>query len=92
MTSSDNVVPDRRLRPEQAPAAEPAKDRLLAGAPTGARAFWAFAHGMVLLELAGRFPPDADLDTTWRVGVGAFRPPAPSRWDRRAAAGEREVR
>jgi AcrR family transcriptional regulator len=40
-----------------------------------ARAFWAFAHGMVLLELAGRFPPNADLDTAWQVGINAFRPP-----------------
>jgi len=39
-----------------------------------ARAFWAFAHGMVVLELAGRFPPDADLDTAWQAGVNAFQP------------------
>ena len=38
-----------------------------------ARAFWAFAHGMVVLELAGRFPPDADLDTAWQAGVDAFQ-------------------
>jgi hypothetical protein len=30
---------------------------------------------MTSLELAGRFPPDADLDAAWRVGVEAFRPP-----------------
>jgi AcrR family transcriptional regulator len=39
-----------------------------------ARAFWAFAHGMVVLELAGRFPPDADLDSAWQAGITAFRP------------------
>ncbi len=44
------------------------------GDPTRARAFWAFGHGMVLLELAGRFPPDADLDAAWRAGVTAFQP------------------
>lgn len=44
-----------------------------AGSPARARAFWAFAHGMVALELAGRFPPDADLDAAWRVGINAFR-------------------
>jgi AcrR family transcriptional regulator len=44
------------------------------GDPARARAFWAFAHGMVLLELAGRFPPDADLDTAWQAGVNAFQP------------------
>ena len=34
-----------------------------------ARALWAFAHGMVALELAQRFPPDADLDTAWTTGI-----------------------
>ena len=34
-----------------------------------ARAAWAFAHGMVMLELADRFPPDADIDRAWRVGI-----------------------
>jgi AcrR family transcriptional regulator len=38
-----------------------------------ARAIWAFAHGMVILELNHRFPPGADLDTTWRKGIDAFR-------------------
>ncbi|MFF9177137.1 TetR-like C-terminal domain-containing protein [Streptomyces sp. NPDC014793] len=28
-----------------------------------ARAAWAFAHGMVILEIHGRFPHDADLET-----------------------------
>jgi hypothetical protein len=27
---------------------------------------------MVILELNGRFPPDADLDAAWRAGVEAF--------------------
>jgi AcrR family transcriptional regulator len=40
--------------------------------PDRARAAWAFAHGMVTLELAGRFPPHADLDAAWRVGLAAF--------------------
>ena len=39
-----------------------------------ARATWAFAHGMVQLELAGRFPPDADLAAAWRTAVEAFGP------------------
>ena len=38
-----------------------------------ARATWAFAHGMTILELNGRFPPDADLDAAWREGIRAFR-------------------
>ncbi len=37
-----------------------------------ARAAWAFAHGMVTLELAGRFPPDADLSRTWRLGIASL--------------------
>jgi AcrR family transcriptional regulator len=37
-----------------------------------ARSFWAFAHGMVVLELDGRFPPGADLDASWRTGCEAF--------------------
>jgi AcrR family transcriptional regulator len=39
-----------------------------------ARAAWAFAHGMTILELDRRFPPDADLDAAWRRGLAAFRP------------------
>jgi AcrR family transcriptional regulator len=38
-----------------------------------ARAAWAFAHGMTILELDGRFPPGADLDAAWRCGLEAFR-------------------
>jgi AcrR family transcriptional regulator len=37
-----------------------------------ARALWALAHGLVSLELAGRFPPGADLDQTWAAAVTAF--------------------
>ncbi len=43
------------------------------GDPDRARAVWAFAHGMVVLELTGRFPPDADLDAAWRAGIAALR-------------------
>ena len=39
-----------------------------------ARATWAFAHGMTILELDRRFPPDADLDAAWQRGLDAFRP------------------
>ncbi|MGI5143064.1 TetR/AcrR family transcriptional regulator [Streptomyces sp. CA-106110] len=37
-----------------------------------ARSLWAFAHGMVVLELDGRFPPGADLDAAWRIACEAF--------------------
>lgn len=48
------------------------------GDPDRARAAWAFAHGMVALELNGRFPPDADLDAAWEQGVAAFRDRSPT--------------
>ncbi|MEC3955199.1 WHG domain-containing protein [Nocardia sp. CDC153] len=37
-----------------------------------ARALWAFAHGMVSLELDARFPPDADLSAAWTAGLISF--------------------
>ena len=37
-----------------------------------ARAAWAFAHGMAILELDRRFPADADLDAAWSRGIRAF--------------------
>ncbi len=43
-----------------------------------ARALWAFAHGMVTLELAQRFPPDADLDTAWTTGLNRLASPTTS--------------
>ena len=36
------------------------------------RAAWAFAHGMVVLELNGRFPPGTDLSAAWEAGIAAF--------------------
>jgi AcrR family transcriptional regulator len=38
-----------------------------------ARAAWAFAHGMTILELNARFPPGADLDAAWKRGLDALR-------------------
>ena len=40
-----------------------------AGDTDRARAAWAFAHGMVTLELAHRFPAHADIGAAWRVGI-----------------------
>ncbi len=37
-----------------------------------ARAVWAAAHGLASLELAGRFPPGADLDAAWAAMAAAF--------------------
>lgn len=39
-----------------------------------ARAAWAAAHGLAALELADRFPADADLDAAWAAMVAAFSP------------------
>lgn len=43
-----------------------------------AQALWSFAHGMVILELDGRYPPGSDLDPTWRAGAVAFERVAPA--------------
>jgi hypothetical protein len=40
--------------------------------PETARAFWAFLHGMVILEIDDRFPPSAALDRAWANGISAF--------------------
>jgi AcrR family transcriptional regulator len=37
-----------------------------------ARAAWAFAHGMTMLELTDRFPPGADVEAAWDTGLRAF--------------------
>jgi AcrR family transcriptional regulator len=37
-----------------------------------AQALWSFAHGMVVLELDGRFPQGSDLRATWAAGARAF--------------------
>jgi AcrR family transcriptional regulator len=43
-----------------------------AGDPYRSQALWSFAHGMVILEIDGRYPTDSDLDRTWRAGAAAF--------------------
>jgi AcrR family transcriptional regulator len=71
------LMTNRPLPRERLPAG--VEDRAAApvlaatGSQARARALWAFAHGMVVLELAGRFPPGADLDAAWESGVNAFR-------------------
>jgi AcrR family transcriptional regulator len=63
-----------RLRPGvEARAAAPVQSAT-GDDPDAARAVWAFAHGMTILELNGRFPPGADLDAAWQRGLEAFRP------------------
>ena len=46
--------------------------RLATGEPYRGQALWAFAHGMVVLELDRRFADDSRLDTTWAEGAAAF--------------------
>jgi AcrR family transcriptional regulator len=45
---------------------------LVTGEPHRAQALWSFAHGMVILELDGRFPDGSALDRTWTAGATAF--------------------
>ena len=73
---TEGPLPRERL-PEglEAWAAEPVV--AAAGGPDLARAAWAFAHGMTILELDGRFPPDADLDAAWSAGVDALATQVP---------------
>lgn len=62
------------LPPGLATAATAPLLRAVHGDADRARAAWAFAHGMVVLELNGRFPPDADLSAAWAAGIEAFTP------------------
>ena len=42
------------------------------GGPERARAAWAFIHGMIMLELNGRFPTDGVTEAAWHSGIAAF--------------------
>jgi AcrR family transcriptional regulator len=46
---------------------------LCGGDVVAARVIWAFAHGMVQLELSDRFPPGADIEGLWSRGLEALR-------------------
>jgi AcrR family transcriptional regulator len=69
---NNGPLPREHLPPglEERPAAPVLR---VAGSQARARAVWAFAHGMVMLELDHRFPPDADLDAAWQAGIAAFQ-------------------
>jgi AcrR family transcriptional regulator len=71
------LMTDQELRRDLlAPGVEERAGRVVYEAsgmdPDRARAAWAFAHGMTLLELTNRFPPGADIDAAWRAGIRAF--------------------
>ena len=64
-------LPRDQMRPGvETPAAAPLL-RVIPD-PDLARGAWAWAHGMTILELDGRFPPDADLDSAWATGIAVF--------------------
>jgi AcrR family transcriptional regulator len=72
------LMTERELdRPGLAPGAEERAARPLVEALDSdadlARAAFAFAHGMTILELNSRFPPGADLDGAWARGLEALR-------------------
>ncbi len=46
---------------------------LVTGDPSLSQALWSFAHGMVILEIDGRYPTGSDLDRTWAAGAEAFQ-------------------
>ena len=43
-----------------------------AGDPFRSQALWSAAHGMVILEIEGRYPEGSDLDRTWKATAAAF--------------------
>ena len=75
---ADRLMTERPLRrdllPEGVEARAAAPLLRVTGDADLARAVWAFAHGMTVLELTGRFPPGADLDAAWRRGLLGFSP------------------
>lgn len=72
---TDNPLPRDRLPDGVEDAAAAPLVIAVDGDMDRARALWAFAHGMVTLELAQRFPPDADLDTAWTTGINRLASP-----------------
>lgn len=64
------------LRDRLSPGVEQAAAAPLLAAVGGdhvqARALWGFAHGLVDLELAGRFPPGTNVEAAWAAWLLAF--------------------
>jgi len=38
---------------------------------TAGMSFWAWGHGILVLEIIGRFPPEVDLDAMWETMIDA---------------------
>src|SRR3954462_10946446 len=71
---TDGPLPRAALTPgTEERAARPLVDAAR-GDTALARAVWAFAHGMVILELDGGFPTNADLEAAWRRGLAGLGP------------------
>lgn len=70
---TERPLPRERLTPGVEERAAAPLVAAVGGDEHLARAVWAFAHGMVILELNERFPPGADLDAAWSRGISAFR-------------------
>jgi len=75
---TERPLPRERLAPGVEDRAALPLLQATGGDVNRARATWAFAHGMAMLELNGRFPPEADLDAAWQAGIEAFGGPAPA--------------
>jgi AcrR family transcriptional regulator len=71
---TDGPLDRERLEPGVEDRAAAAITVAAGGDEHTARAAWAFAHGMTILELDRRFPPGADLDAAWAAGIAAFDP------------------
>jgi AcrR family transcriptional regulator len=56
---------------------------VVTGDSSVAQALWSFAHGMLILEMDGRYPPGSDLDLTWQAGAEAFESRVRQRGDGR---------
>ena len=69
---TDKPLDRERLTPGVEDRAAAAITAAVGGDEARARAAWAFAHGMTILELDDRFPPGADLDAAWAAGIAAF--------------------
>ncbi len=67
-------LPRERLAPGAEERAAAPVIAAAGGDPDRARALFAFAHGMVILELDERFPPGADLEAAWERGLSGFAP------------------
>jgi AcrR family transcriptional regulator len=46
---------------------------LATGDPHRAQALWSLAHGMVILEIDGRYADPSQLDQTWKAAAAAFQ-------------------